>query len=199
MRCLELAQLIAPRSRLIFSRYTQLGLPRLLTNHAVMGALTLPLRKDWEVYDHWLADSRVEVLFQNRPAWRPHSGMRWRPSPAGLRRSGWATAIYLLMRNIVARRLPHSTKLSSIWPGSNIVLQLCPAESSTVFPPAVRSRPYTATLPDGRGSERGRVIRCDRTATVGDRCHTHPRHQLKQFHPPLCHKSDRIPTGTLLT
>ena len=46
--------------RLIFSRYTQLGLLRLLTNAAVMGDRTLTLRQAWAVYDRWLEDPRVE-------------------------------------------------------------------------------------------------------------------------------------------
>jgi uncharacterized protein len=47
-------------STLVFSRYTQLGLLRLLTNTAVMGDETLTLRKAWAVYDRWLRDPRVE-------------------------------------------------------------------------------------------------------------------------------------------
>lgn len=52
--------LVAPEDRLIFSRYTQLGLLRLLTNRSVMGEQTLTLREAWGVYDNWLEDSRVE-------------------------------------------------------------------------------------------------------------------------------------------
>src|SRR5262245_36598596 len=37
--------------RLIFSRYTQVGLLRLLTNPAVMGRETLTLGHAWDVYD----------------------------------------------------------------------------------------------------------------------------------------------------
>jgi uncharacterized protein len=44
---------------LIFSRYTQVGLLRLLTNPAIMAGQTLTLRKAWQVYDRWLEDSRV--------------------------------------------------------------------------------------------------------------------------------------------
>jgi uncharacterized protein len=47
-------------SRLIFSRYTQIGLLRLLTNPAVMGQQILTLRQAWVVYDQWLSDPRVE-------------------------------------------------------------------------------------------------------------------------------------------
>ena len=47
-------------ARLIFSRYTQLGFLRLITNATVMGDQTLTLRKAWGVYDRWLEDSRVE-------------------------------------------------------------------------------------------------------------------------------------------
>jgi hypothetical protein len=52
--------LLPGEARLIFSRYTQLGLLRLLSNEAVMLEKTLPLRKAWEVYDRWLEDPRVE-------------------------------------------------------------------------------------------------------------------------------------------
>jgi len=43
-----------------FSRYTQIGLIRLLTNTAVMGAGVLTLGKAWTVYERWLEDPRVE-------------------------------------------------------------------------------------------------------------------------------------------
>lgn len=44
--------LLAPEDRLIFSRYTQLGLLRLLANQSVMGEQTLTLREAWGVYDN---------------------------------------------------------------------------------------------------------------------------------------------------
>jgi toxin-antitoxin system PIN domain toxin len=47
-------------TRLLFSRYTQLGLLRLLTNGAVMGDETLNLRRAWAVFDRWMEDPRVE-------------------------------------------------------------------------------------------------------------------------------------------
>jgi hypothetical protein len=47
-------------TRLILSRYTQLGILRLLTNKAVMGDETLTVRQAWSVYDRWLEDPRVE-------------------------------------------------------------------------------------------------------------------------------------------
>lgn len=52
--------------RLILSRYTQLGLLRLLTNPAVMGHQTLILRQVWAVYDEWLDDRRVEFYPEPR-------------------------------------------------------------------------------------------------------------------------------------
>lgn len=52
--------------KLIFSRYTQIGLLRLLTNASVMGDQTLTLRKAWGVYDRWLEDSRVEFYPEPR-------------------------------------------------------------------------------------------------------------------------------------
>ncbi len=53
-------------ARLIFSRYTQLGLLRLLTNTAVMGDQTLTLSQAWAVYDRWLEDPRVEFYPEPR-------------------------------------------------------------------------------------------------------------------------------------
>ena len=47
-------------TRLIFSRYTQVGLLRLLSNQPVMGEQALTLRKAWGAYDRWLSDPRVE-------------------------------------------------------------------------------------------------------------------------------------------
>jgi toxin-antitoxin system PIN domain toxin len=49
-------------SRLLFCRFTQLGLLRLLTADAVMGAEVMSQRQAWTVYDHWLQDERVEFL-----------------------------------------------------------------------------------------------------------------------------------------
>jgi toxin-antitoxin system PIN domain toxin len=51
---------------LIFCRYTQLGLLRLLTNNAVMGDKTLTLGEAWAVYDRWLQDPRVEFYLEPR-------------------------------------------------------------------------------------------------------------------------------------
>ena len=50
----------------LFSRYTQIGLLRLLTNPAVMGDETLTLREAWEVYDRWLEDPRVTFFPEPR-------------------------------------------------------------------------------------------------------------------------------------
>jgi toxin-antitoxin system PIN domain toxin len=47
-------------SRIVFARYTQVGLLRLLTDASVMGDVTLSLGQAWTVYDRWLADPRVE-------------------------------------------------------------------------------------------------------------------------------------------
>jgi len=51
---------LSPRARVILSRYTQLGLLRLLTNQAVMGEQVLTIRKAWIVYERWLKDPRIE-------------------------------------------------------------------------------------------------------------------------------------------
>jgi toxin-antitoxin system PIN domain toxin len=46
---------------LLFSRYTQLGLLRLLTNTAVMGDYTHTVQSGWTVYDRWLRDPRIQL------------------------------------------------------------------------------------------------------------------------------------------
>ena len=51
---------------LIFSRYTQIGLLRLLTNTAVMGGKSLTLGEAWAAYDGWLQDPRVEFYPEPR-------------------------------------------------------------------------------------------------------------------------------------
>ncbi len=53
-------------SRLVFSRFTQVALLRLLTNVSVMGSQVHSLREAWRVYDRWMADPRVE--FYPEPA-----------------------------------------------------------------------------------------------------------------------------------
>ena len=53
-------------ARLILSRYTQIGMLRLLTNTTVMGEATLTLRQAWAVYDRWLEDPRVEFYPEPR-------------------------------------------------------------------------------------------------------------------------------------
>jgi hypothetical protein len=53
-------------SRLIFSRYTQIGLLRILTNQAAMGQQTLTLKKAWGVYERWLEDPRVQFYSEPR-------------------------------------------------------------------------------------------------------------------------------------
>lgn len=57
-------------ARLVFSRFTQLGLLHLLTNSAVMGSRPLTLRQAWKVYDRWLEDPRIE-FYPNRGIWTP--------------------------------------------------------------------------------------------------------------------------------
>lgn len=47
-------------SRLVFSRYTQIGFLRLLTNQSVMGDEVLTVEQAWIVYDRWMIDPRVD-------------------------------------------------------------------------------------------------------------------------------------------
>ncbi len=57
---------LPPGARLIFWRYTQIGLLRLLSNSAVMGEYTVTLERAWSIYDEWLADPRVELYPEPR-------------------------------------------------------------------------------------------------------------------------------------
>jgi toxin-antitoxin system PIN domain toxin len=59
---------LGPDARLAFSRYTQIGLLRLLVSAPVMGGAVLTLRKAWDVYDRWLEDPRVEFYPEPRNA-----------------------------------------------------------------------------------------------------------------------------------
>jgi hypothetical protein len=59
-------RLVPEDARLIFCRYTQIGLLRLLTNEAAMGEQTLTLREAWGVYERWLSDPRVEFYPEPR-------------------------------------------------------------------------------------------------------------------------------------
>ena len=51
---------LPPQAKLIFSRYTHIGMLRLLTNEAAMGERILNLNQAWGVYDTWLSDPRVD-------------------------------------------------------------------------------------------------------------------------------------------
>ena len=58
----------APEDRniVVFSRFTHVGLLRLLTNASVMGDRTMTLNKAWGVYDKWLEDPRVKFYPEPR-------------------------------------------------------------------------------------------------------------------------------------
>ena len=53
-------------ARLVFCRYTQVGLLRLLSNPSVMGDRVLPLGRAWDVYEQWIADVRVHYYPEPR-------------------------------------------------------------------------------------------------------------------------------------
>jgi toxin-antitoxin system PIN domain toxin len=81
-------------SVLIFSRITQLGLLRLLTNNAVMGDNALPLGEAWAVYDRWLQDPRVEFYPEPRNV---NAAFRRATEPfAGKAASKWVGDCWLL-------------------------------------------------------------------------------------------------------
>ena len=81
-------------ARLIFSRYTHIGLLRLLTNPSAMGEQTLSLRKAWGVYDRWLNDRRVEFYPEPRGM---DAAFREATAPFGSKpASKWVGDCYLL-------------------------------------------------------------------------------------------------------
>jgi uncharacterized protein len=51
---------------LVFCRFTQLGLLRLLTTQTVMGTATLTQRQAWHVYDAFLKDGGSRFLYEPR-------------------------------------------------------------------------------------------------------------------------------------
>lgn len=57
---------LAGKDKLAFSRFTQIGLLRLLTNQAVMGDQIQTLQQAWRIYDRWLEDPRVEFCIEPR-------------------------------------------------------------------------------------------------------------------------------------
>jgi hypothetical protein len=81
-------------ARLIFSRYTQVGLLRLLTNESAMGEQTQTLKEAWGVYDQWLSDPRVEFYPEPRGL---DSAFREATAPfAAKPASKWVGDCYLL-------------------------------------------------------------------------------------------------------
>ena len=53
-------------AQLIFSRPTQVGLLRLLTNSSVMGTQTKTLGEAWAIHDQWMEDPRVSFFPEPR-------------------------------------------------------------------------------------------------------------------------------------
>jgi len=69
-------------SSLIFCRFTQLGLLRLLTADAVMGDEALTQPEAWAVYDRWLQDDRVELMNEQNGLEPRFRNLTRRPNPA---------------------------------------------------------------------------------------------------------------------
>ena len=63
--CWKWFRTIAPNDRVLFCRFTQIGLLRLLSNKAVMGSETLTLEEAWNAYDCFANDPRIEM--RNEP------------------------------------------------------------------------------------------------------------------------------------
>jgi toxin-antitoxin system PIN domain toxin len=85
---------LSGEARIIFSRYTQIGLLRLLTNQAAMGEQTLKLGQAWRVYERWLSDPRVE--FYPEPRGLDNLFRQVTAPLAAKRASKWVGDCYLL-------------------------------------------------------------------------------------------------------
>ncbi len=87
-------QTVSGDQKLILSRYTQIGILRLLTNSAVMGDQTLTLREAWGMYDRWLEDPRVDFYLEPRDV---EAAFRRATKPFALRpASKWVGDCWLL-------------------------------------------------------------------------------------------------------
>ena len=53
---------LPPDAPLVFCRFTQLGLLRLLTTQVVMGDEVMTQPQAWAAYDRWLQDPRVTIV-----------------------------------------------------------------------------------------------------------------------------------------
>jgi toxin-antitoxin system PIN domain toxin len=95
---------VQPQDRLIFARYTQLGLLRLLTNQAAMGDRTMSITKAWDMYDRLLRDERVE----------------FHPEPRGLESAFREATLGL------------HTKAASQWIGDGFLLAFAQASGATL-------------------------------------------------------------------
>jgi len=80
--------------QILFSRYTQIGLLRLLTIVTVMGDYAHSIQSGWTVYERWLPDPRVELHSEPRNL---DSAFRQATAPfASQRASKWIGDCYLL-------------------------------------------------------------------------------------------------------
>jgi uncharacterized protein len=86
--------LLPRQTKLLFSRYTQVGLLRLLTNTPVMGQQVLTLNRAWHVYDTWLKDPRV--MLHPEPRELDHAFRQATASFGGKPASNFVGDCYLL-------------------------------------------------------------------------------------------------------
>ena len=84
---------VRQEDRLVFNRYTQLGLLRLLTNvHVVEPALTI--LEAWAAFDEWLGDPRIDFYPEPRSV---DTAFRQTSAPfSGQSASKWIGDCYLL-------------------------------------------------------------------------------------------------------
>jgi toxin-antitoxin system PIN domain toxin len=73
---------LQPDAALVFCRFTQLGLLRLLTTAAVMGDEVMTQPQAWAVYDRWLQDPRVKFVDEPSEIESPFRTLTRRRHPA---------------------------------------------------------------------------------------------------------------------
>lgn len=85
---------LADSSQLLFCRYTQLGLLRLLTNPAVMGQAALKVQDAWAIFDRWIEDPLV--MFHPEPTGLESAFREATANLAAQSASKWVADCYLM-------------------------------------------------------------------------------------------------------
>jgi uncharacterized protein len=105
--------------QLLFCRFTQLGLLRLLTTEAVMGAETLTQRQAWHIYDLLLKANDVQFCHEPRSLEHSFRAFSRRPSASP---KDWADSYLAAFAHEIGARLITFDKALAARPKGAIVL-----------------------------------------------------------------------------